>query len=124
MVACWLPRIVTVTVCGVAAPRVAVLPPSADRKRRRPMVKLAPEPVAAVWFRYAAEPWPSGTTPAPRRVPPRNCSWEPLADKSITPAARVTPLSALLVLLLASRWARSEEGRVGKECRSRWSAYH
>src|SRR2546427_10102844 len=24
----------------------------------------------------------------------------------------------------AGRWARSEERRVGKECRSRWSPYH
>ena len=26
--------------------------------------------------------------------------------------------------LLESRWERSEERRVGKECRSRWSPYH
>ena len=25
---------------------------------------------------------------------------------------------------LVPRWARSEERRVGKECRSRWSPYH
>src|SRR2546425_13353508 len=35
------------------------------------------------------------------------------------------PLSLLLALKRKNRWqARSEERRVGKECRSRWSPYH
>src|SRR3712207_4157485 len=39
----------------------------------------------------------------------------------ITPAAGfVTPMSALAIGFIA----RSEERRVGKECRSRWSPYH
>ena len=40
---------------------------------------------------------------------------------------RVLPLSdpfAVLQLFLASFLCRSEERRVGKECRSRWSPYH
>src|SRR3989441_1252544 len=32
--------------------------------------------------------------------------------------------AAVAVAVLARRWARSEERRVGKECRSRWSPYH
>ena len=35
-----------------------------------------------------------------------------------------TTLSYLLSQLLAKRKFRSEERRVGKECRSRWSPYH
>src|SRR3712207_7400654 len=31
---------------------------------------------------------------------------------------------ALQVVALGMTWARSEERRVGKECRSRWSPYH
>ena len=36
----------------------------------------------------------------------------------------ITTLSALYVLLKRRMAARSEERRVGKECRSRWSPYH
>src|SRR2546429_6124034 len=31
---------------------------------------------------------------------------------------------ALLIVALLLSWGRSEERRVGKECRSRWSPYH
>src|SRR5690349_24812428 len=31
---------------------------------------------------------------------------------------------AMMVVIIPSRTVRSEERRVGKECRSRWSAYH
>ena len=31
---------------------------------------------------------------------------------------------ALMLVLGLSGWVRSEERRVGKECRSRWSPYH
>src|SRR5260221_2448531 len=34
------------------------------------------------------------------------------------------PLQALVTNLDASPYVRSEERRVGKECRSRWSPYH
>ena len=30
----------------------------------------------------------------------------------------------ILVIILAAKTSRSEERRVGKECRSRWSPYH
>ena len=32
--------------------------------------------------------------------------------------------TASRLMLIALAWARSEERRVGKECRSRWSPYH
>ena len=37
---------------------------------------------------------------------------------------RVITAVVLLALLAAVVWQRSEERRVGKECRSRWSPYH
>src|SRR3989449_7281258 len=40
------------------------------------------------------------------------------------PLVRVTAPVALLLLGVGCRERRSEERRVGKECRSRWSPYH
>src|ERR687891_1087182 len=68
---------------------------------------------------------PVATAAAPRRTRARL-----LAPLTALPAG---PLQKLLVLLLPHllaallddrRHARSEERRVGKECRSRWSPYH
>src|SRR3712207_1755466 len=39
-------------------------------------------------------------------------------------ALRVRPFSRLTLAADAPRHVRSEERRVGKECRSRWSPYH
>src|SRR3989449_2138432 len=39
----------------------------------------------------------------------------------VEPEATITPSA---VLLTDATWYRSEERRVGKECRSRWSPYH
>ena len=36
----------------------------------------------------------------------------------------VTFVGGAVVALAERRWPRSEERRVGKECRSRWSPYH
>src|SRR2546430_9664748 len=33
-------------------------------------------------------------------------------------------VGAILIVLFIGSWLRSEERRVGKECRSRWSPYH
>ena len=48
--------------------------------------------------------------------------------KRLRPAVRrnkKTVVAGLMLLLLAGiAYARSEERRVGKECRSRWSPYH
>ena len=44
---------------------------------------------------------------------------------SIAPVAPRRPIRQLAVFVAASLiYARSEERRVGKECRSRWSPYH
>src|SRR2546429_1308582 len=48
----------------------------------------------------------------------RSAAWLPLLG------AAVGLVVALLVLACSYRSARSEERRVGKECRSRWSPYH
>src|SRR5574341_805030 len=34
------------------------------------------------------------------------------------------PQTAILLFCISFSWGRSEERRVGKECRSRWSPYH
>ena len=52
----------------------------------------------------------TGTCASPRS-PPRASS-----SPSSTPSCATTRSPA--------RWTRSEERRVGKECRSRWSPYH
>ena len=44
---------------------------------------------------------------------------DPLADHLITPQN-----AALLLIDYQPSQLRSEERRVGKECRSRWSPYH
>src|ERR1051326_7264762 len=49
--------------------------------------------------------------------PVGSCARNPEAAKNASVAASVLFLSAFL-------WLRSEERRVGKECRSRWSPYH
>src|SRR2546427_4405856 len=65
--------------------------------------------------------WPSDPHPA---------DWAGRAPSMNQPVARVVNLipdsSQRLwsVDLVAARQARSEERRVGKECRSRWSPYH
>ena len=50
-----------------------------------------------------------------------------MARKSKKQKKRATAMRYLVVLLLIALFAlvvRSEERRVGKECRSRWSPYH
>ena len=44
-----------------------------------------------------------------------------LAGKDIT---KLKPYQIGLACLRSWKWSRSEERRVGKECRSRWSPYH
>src|SRR5688572_32287496 len=46
--------------------------------------------------------------------------WVPVA----TGQQRYPPSKSGIAGLSARLWVRSEERRVGKECRSRWSAYH
>src|SRR5258708_28387541 len=36
----------------------------------------------------------------------------------------VLPVSVPVLITVVPLWVRSEERRVGKECRSRWSPYH
>src|SRR2546429_3670963 len=43
---------------------------------------------------------------------------------SVIPKARRQGLQLLVTPDTILRWHRSEERRVGKECRSRWSPYH
>src|SRR2546429_7240470 len=57
----------------------------------------------------------------------------PISRSAARPLAESVPLRLAPLLpapmmpgpaLPAARWNRSEERRVGKECRSRWSPYH
>src|SRR3989449_9250316 len=62
-----------------------------------------------------ATPPPAATVAVPASVPP----------PGLAPSATVTlPVNAVAVLPCGSCAVRSEERRVGKECRSRWSPYH
>ena len=45
-----------------------------------------------------------------------------MIEKTIFP--REEKAEVLFDKILSDKWARSEERRVGKECRSRWSPYH
>ena len=53
----------------------------------------------------------------------RTGSWSHLEKP---PTASIAPagVGAFGAAMIAALWARSEERRVGKECRSRWSPYH
>ena len=42
----------------------------------------------------------------------------------LLPVTFVVPPTASLIMLAGIYYGRSEERRVGKECRSRWSPYH
>ena len=37
---------------------------------------------------------------------------------------RIAMMCAVAISVVVTLWKRSEERRVGKECRSRWSPYH
>ena len=56
------------------------------------------------------------------RVPRGKPLWKPLTTKQAEYPA--LPRCLILSLYLLSAAPRSEERRVGKECRSRWSPYH
>src|ERR1039458_65669 len=61
--------------------------------------------------------------PAFRRMTP--CEAAVCASRiAIKPAAQRFFIVSLLILFAQFEIYRSEERRVGKECRSRWSAYH
>ena len=49
---------------------------------------------------------------------------EEFAAELATIRGRVDTLEADVAELEANQFSRSEERRVGKECRSRWSPYH
>ena len=44
--------------------------------------------------------------------------------KQYLEVGKVTNVHGLMGEVKVQPWARSEERRVGKECRSRWSPYH
>ena len=45
-------------------------------------------------------------------------------EKPVTVLSKTVPLADPYILVHDSLYYRSEERRVGKECRSRWSPYH
>src|SRR5256885_14163258 len=48
----------------------------------------------------------------------------PVLGLDVGPTGVATPSGEARYVTLPARGARSEERRVGKECRSRWSPYH
>src|SRR3989449_9727954 len=62
---------------------------------------------------------------AASQVTPNRLGGEPARFLGLN-EARVRPVTGLVAIgvEVAAEWPRSEERRVGKECRSRWSPYH
>src|SRR2546430_5390669 len=59
------------------------------------------------------------------KTPPRFGSSGVTVMSSVIPAARLYgPMSRTVTFTIGPNTGRSEERRVGKECRSRWSPYH
>src|SRR2546427_12861183 len=95
--------------------------------------------------RPARPPWPLQHAAGPRPVPWARCAWHhaapahpggarhglPEAERRLgalvlRDATHIEPMEQGVALLhaAAAKGDRSEERRVGKECRSRWSPYH
>ena len=53
-----------------------------------------------------------------------NLQWLEKKNAELKSSPSATDVQATLVALTSTSIARSEERRVGKECRSRWSPYH
>src|SRR3712207_7225683 len=52
------------------------------------------------------------------------CAGREASSRGVTTRQGLEPLGELSVLATVATRERSEERRVGKECRSRWSPYH
>src|SRR2546429_8768359 len=117
---------------ALVRPVVAQNPPSSSPERKSGQVKPDPQaritievtggdqetPVenASVYFKYIEE----------HKIK-KNKTMELNVKTNREGVAHVpdAPLGRVLVQVLAEGWkTRSEERRVGKECRSRWSPYH
>ena len=69
--------------------------------------------------RHAAQQWRQGVEVRQWPLP-----WQPVQPADVVIEAFACELPAAYVAAMAARPQRSEERRVGKECRSRWSPYH
>src|SRR6266511_6020687 len=67
-----------------------------------------------IWFGSSLRP--VATTAAERRSPAGSTSGSGLA--------RANTIASWFIARRSAGWSRSEERRVGKECRSRWAAEH
>ena len=66
----------------------------------------------------------SALVPVPLPLPPRRSLGEYLRSARLMAAGRPVTIDKFLYPEVRRRYAGSEERRVGKECRSRWSPYH
>ena len=67
---------------------------------------------------------PTAAVVAPRRRKPQGLPWGPWPVYVFAALVIVALLTPVAFVILGSFTTRSEERRVGKECRSRWSPYH
>ena len=83
-----------------------------ERQKRKEREK-APAGIAAPADRIAEGDYPL-----------RSASSSSITTRRISLAANGRPIARAFALIRSSSHRRSEERRVGKECRSRWSPYH
>src|ERR1051325_521070 len=85
-------------------------------------VALAPDLAAIVGSHALYVTWTHGEGPG------LNPEVQALVSEDTGPQGILSPFAEVVVAMvqgIAALWnARSEERRVGKECRSRWSPYH
>src|SRR2546427_10804684 len=96
--------------------RVGVVKARLERVALRP--ELAPEDSS--WLQKTT----LLTMPVPLQVGPELAEAAPMEREQAARQARGAPGGSMRDWRLAREPERSEERRVGKECRSRWSPYH
>src|SRR2546430_1070243 len=112
---------------GRPAPRAWSAPPPCPPfrpwpRRRRPWPRPPPPPPGS------PSPTPPEPTPAPSSTsalcPPPTSASTPAGTSATRCSAVLISLGTPTIMISPSYVVRSEERRVGKECRSRWSPYH
>src|SRR5258708_26506890 len=87
------------------------------------LVQLTPIYIAHTWYFWGVRIYVVNVLICPANVPPRK-PLEQFLTRDLQINRDINLFSSSLQPIIQSLRLRSEERRVGKECRSRWSAYH